>query len=205
MSMSRPNPVVALLSVICVAAGVLLYLDSRSMPNTANDRASLESVSPLPGYTKPTQVTSLVNSDTVERDAKASSEPRASETVADESTRSVAIHVTGLKNQSSTLFVAVFDSAKGFPKPEHSRETSTVPVTTDSVDFSLSLPDLATTGIAIFQDLNGDGKLTKNSFGLPIEPYGFSNNARSTFGPPSFSQSAFRVSDSTSSIEITVR
>ncbi len=65
-------------------------------------------------------------------------------------------------------------------------------MTTDSVDFSLSLPDLATTRIAVFQDLNGDGKLTKNSFGLPIEPYGFSNNARSTFGPPSFSQSAFR-------------
>jgi uncharacterized protein (DUF2141 family) len=203
--MSRPNPVVALLSLICLAAGVLLVLDSSTMPNAANDRASLESVSPLPGYTKPMQATALVNSDAVKTAAKASSEPQASDTVTDDSTRSVAIHVTGLKNQSSTLFVAVFDSAKGFPKPEHSRETSTVPVTTDSVDFSLSLPDLTTTGIAIFQDLNGDGKLTKNSFGLPIEPYGFSNNARSTFGPPSFSQSAFQVSERMPSMEITVR
>jgi uncharacterized protein (DUF2141 family) len=203
--MSRLNPIVLLLSVICVAAGALLFLDSRSMPNTANDRASLESVSPLPGYTKPTQAPTLLNSDTVETDANASSEPEASDTVAHESTRSVAIHVTGLKNQSSTLFVAVFDSARGFPKPEHSRETTTVPVTTDCVDFSLSLPDLTTTGIAIFQDLNGDGKLTKNSFGLPIEPYGFSNNARSTFGPPSFSQTTFQVSENMASMKIGVR
>lgn len=225
--MSRLNPIVLLLILICLAAWILLYLDSSSMPIPVKDRTSLPPVSPLPGYSKPAQVTTfparvtaLVNSDTVKTDATERSATDASETDADESTRSVpietersivspmrsvAIHVTGLKNQSSTLFVAVFDSAKGFPKPEHSRETTTVPVTTDSVDFSLSLPDDATTGIAIFQDLNGDGKLTKNSFGLPTEPYGFSNNARSTFGPPSFSQSAFQVSEKTSSMEITVR
>ena len=203
--MSRLNPIVLLLSVLCVAAGVLLYLDSSSMPNAANDRASLESVSPLPGYTQPAQAPTLLNNHTVKTDVKGSSETAASATVTDEATRSLAIHVTGLKNQSSTLFVAVFDSAKGFPKPEHSRKTTTVPVTTDSVEFSLSLPDLATTGIAIFQDLNGDGKLTKNSFGLPIEPYGFSNNARSTFGPPSFSQTTFQVSEKMPSMEITVR
>jgi uncharacterized protein (DUF2141 family) len=124
---------------------------------------------------------------------------------ADESTQTVSIHVSGLKSQSSNLYVAVFDSEEGFPKPEHSSTTTTIPVSAESVEFSLSLPDSSTTGIAIFQDLNGDGKLTKNGFGLPIEPYGFSNNARSTFGPPSFSQAAFKVSEKTTSIEISVR
>lgn len=122
-----------------------------------------------------------------------------------EATCDIFVHVTGLKNKTSKLYVAVFDSAAGFPKPEHSRTTTTIPVDAKSVEFSLSLPDTSTTGIAIFQDLNGDGKLTKNGFGLPIEPYGFSNNARSTFGPPSFSQAAFKVNEETTSIEISVR
>ena len=41
-------------------------------------------------------------------------------------------------------------------------------------------------GIAVFQDKNNDGKLNKNLFGAPIEPYGFSNNKYGMFGPPDF-------------------
>lgn len=201
--MIRFSPVVVLLSVICLAAGVLYYLDNQSVSEVPPERSDLADVSPLPGYTEAASDMTPANSRPV-GSISTPAEDRSTETAADESKRSVAIHVTGLKNQASTLYVAVFDSAKGFPKAEHSRETTTVPVTTDSVDFSLSLPDLTTAGIAIFQDLNGDGKLTKNGIGLPVEPYGFSNNARSTFGPPSFSQSAFKVSDSMS-MEIRVR
>jgi uncharacterized protein (DUF2141 family) len=203
--MSRLNPIVLLLSVICLAAGILLYPDSNNIPFAAKDRASLASTSSLPGYTKPPHDQTALNKSPIGITTTTDSETYSSDTVASETTRSLAIHITGLKHQASTLYVAVFDSAKGFPKPEHSRETTTVPVTTDTVEFSLSLPNLATTGIAIFQDLNGDGKLTKNSFGLPIEPYGFSNNPRSTFGPPSFSQTTFEVSEKMPSMEISVR
>lgn len=203
--MSRLNPSVLLLSVIGLMAGILLYLDGNSTPIEAKDPASLASVSPPSGAVKPLQDQTLLNTGAVAMTSTANSETDSLETVAEESMRSLAIRVKGLKNQSSSLYVAVFDSAKGFPKPEHSRETTTVPITEDTADFSLSLPDSATTGIAVFQDLNGDGKLTKNSFGLPIEPYGFSNNARSVFGPPSFSQAAFLVSEKMPLMEIRVR
>lgn len=202
--MSRLISIVLLLSVIYLAAGVFLYLDSNIIRSPEKSRASLASVSPLPSYTKLPHGQTLLNASPVGI-TTTDSETYLSDTVASETTRSLAIHVTGLKHQASNLYVAVFDSAIGFPKPEHSRETTTVAVTTDTVKFSLSLPDLATTAIAIFQDLNGDGKLTKNSFGLPIEPYGFSNNARSAFGPPSFSQTTFEVSEKIPSIEISVR
>jgi uncharacterized protein (DUF2141 family) len=38
--------------------------------------------------------------------------------------------------------------------------------------------------IACFHDANADGKLNTNMMKLPVEDYGFSNNARGTFGPP---------------------
>jgi uncharacterized protein (DUF2141 family) len=41
-----------------------------------------------------------------------------------------------------------------------------------------------------FQDVNGNGKLDKNLLGMPKEPYGFSNGARGSAGPPKFSAAA---------------
>jgi len=207
--MRRLNPVTILITLTGLAASVLLYLDSRSTPIVAEDSGPLAAVKPLPGYMETSNDQFSLSANETETTTQANLDSNLPDVPApvpaDESTQTVSIHVSGLKTQSSNLYVAVFDSAEGFPRPEHSRETTTVPVTTDTVEFSLSLPDSSTTGIAIFQDLNGDGKLTKNGFGLPIEPYGFSNNARSTFGPPSFSQAAFNVDEKTSPIEITVR
>jgi uncharacterized protein (DUF2141 family) len=207
--MRRLNPVTILITLTGLAASVLLYLDSRSTPVVAGDSGPLAAVKPLPGYTETSKDQFSLSANETETTMQANLESKLPDVPApvpaDESTQTVSIHVFGLKPHSSNLYVAVFDSEGGFPKPEHSRTTTTIPVDAESVEFSLSLPGTSTTGIAIFQDLNGDGKLTKNGFGLPTEPYGFSNNARSTFGPPSFSQAAFKVSEKTSPIKITVR
>jgi uncharacterized protein (DUF2141 family) len=45
--------------------------------------------------------------------------------------------------------------------------------------------------IASYHDENGNGKLDTNALGIPEEGYGFSNDARGTFGPPKFSEAAF--------------
>lgn len=47
--------------------------------------------------------------------------------------------------------------------------------------------------IAVFQDVNRDGELTKNLVGAPKEPYGFSRNVYGMFGPPDFEDVAFDV------------
>jgi len=57
--------------------------------------------------------------------------------------------------------------------------------------------------IAIFQDSNVDGKLNKNIFGVPKEPYGFSNNKYGKFGPPKFKDVSFDVIEDTS-ISLTI-
>ncbi len=48
-------------------------------------------------------------------------------------------------------------------------------------------------GIKAFHDVNGDGKLNMNPFGMPIEPYAFSNNARGHMGPAKWADAAFEV------------
>ena len=51
--------------------------------------------------------------------------------------------------------------------------------------------------MAVFHDINMDEKLNTNMLGIPTEPYGFSNNARGTFGPPSLADQTFSVSSET--------
>lgn len=47
--------------------------------------------------------------------------------------------------------------------------------------------------IKAFHDVDGDGDMGTNPFGLPTEPYAFSNNARGNMGPARWSQARFEV------------
>jgi len=58
---------------------------------------------------------------------------------------------------------------------------------------------------ALFQDTKGTGKLESNFFGVPSVPYGFSNNARGTMGPPAFDAAAFDVGSSPETVSIELR
>ena len=48
-----------------------------------------------------------------------------------------------------------------------------------------------------FHDVNGDGEMNTNPFGMPTEPYGFSNNAVGNMGPASWERAHFAVSGET--------
>ena len=56
--------------------------------------------------------------------------------------------------------------------------------------------------ISSYHDVNGNGKLDSNLFGIPNEPYGFSNNAKAVFGPPDFDAASFRLTKPGTVIEI---
>jgi uncharacterized protein (DUF2141 family) len=51
--------------------------------------------------------------------------------------------------------------------------------------------------IACFHDANSDGKLNTNLMKVPVEDYGFSNDARGTFGPPSVADQLVEVKPGT--------
>jgi len=57
----------------------------------------------------------------------------------------------------------------------------------------------------VFHDENGNGKNDRNFLGIPKEPYGFSNNARRKFGPPTWTEAKFAVSSPAVVVEIQVK
>jgi uncharacterized protein (DUF2141 family) len=49
--------------------------------------------------------------------------------------------------------------------------------------------------ISVFHDLNGNGKLDKNMFGAPKEPYGFSRNYKPFMRAPRFEEVVVEISE----------
>jgi uncharacterized protein (DUF2141 family) len=60
---------------------------------------------------------------------------------------------------------------------------------------SVEFPDLppGRYAVIVFHDENDNGLLDKNGLGIPIEGYGFSNNATGFFSAPSFDDAAITV------------
>lgn len=116
--------------------------------------------------------------------------------------------ISGLTAKESKLYVAVFESEDGFPKPELSSQTVVVSAIDSQVRLGIDAPLNQPFAIAVFQDTDGNGRLSKSKMGAPTEPYGFSNNARGLLGPPSFEKAALLLQqnqDCTIPINIKVR
>ena len=56
--------------------------------------------------------------------------------------------------------------------------------------------------VKLFQDFNRNGQFDMNWIGLPIEKYGFSNDARPTFSEPSFAATRFELRPGANTITI---
>lgn len=110
------------------------------------------------------------------------------------------IAVENVKSTEGSILVAIYNSADSYRKQAvwEAKVPVQMPVT------RIAVPDLAggQYAVALFQDRNGDGKVDSNLFGVPTEPYGFSNNPRSLMGPASWDQTRFDLGASPASIKI---
>jgi len=104
------------------------------------------------------------------------------------------ITIENLPTDDGVVRVLLFDSPAGFPEDESKAAKSAVVQIIDG-KATLRLQDLEHGNYAIsaFHDANEDGALNKNSLGIPKEVYGFSNNARGSFGPPTFNSASFEI------------
>lgn len=114
------------------------------------------------------------------------------------------VSVTGFSSDKGQVYVGLFNKAEDFAirGKQFKGKVSAIEGKKAVVRFE----DLPTGNYAIasFHDKNKNGFMDKNVFGLPLESYGFSNQARGTLGPPSFSDAKVRV-EKDQKIEIRVK
>ena len=112
--------------------------------------------------------------------------------------------ITGVDDVKGSMYIAVFDNKESFP--DFGKQLVEKVLLVDSKTLSCTFKDLPNSdyAVAIFHDKNNNGKLDKNAFGIPLEPYGFSQNARARFSAPPFNDAKI-VLDGNQSIEITIQ
>ena len=92
------------------------------------------------------------------------------------------------------VYVAAYDSQDGFDNEDFiANAIATLDAATARTELDLQVPTEGRYVIAAFQDLNGNGELDRNFFGVPTEPYGFSKLPPSKWRSPSFTEIATRV------------
>ena len=74
----------------------------------------------------------------------------------------------------------------------------------DSTTVSLGPVAPGRYSVAVFLDVDGDGEFDQNFFGIPKEPFGFSNDVLGAMGKPSFEIASFEVGANGAKIEMTL-
>ncbi|MDB9435508.1 DUF2141 domain-containing protein [Dolichospermum lemmermannii CS-548] len=121
-------------------------------------------------------------------------------------TSSLTIEVEGLKNKSGQICGTLFDQSKGFPSDSKKAwQSECIKIT--EMPQKLIFKDLkpGNYAVALIHDANGNGNLDTNSFGMPTEGFGFSQNPEVLTGPPKFNDSAVTVSKTNTDIKIKMK
>lgn len=105
--------------------------------------------------------------------------------------KSITIKVTNIKNDKGILMVAIYSSKKDFLKKPYLKAIGKIKNKKSTIIFKNIEP--GTYAISIIHDINSNKKLDFNFLGIPKEPTAASNNAKGTFGPPSFKDAKFKI------------
>jgi uncharacterized protein (DUF2141 family) len=105
----------------------------------------------------------------------------------------IRVLVRGLRNDDGRVGCSLFDDSDGFPRDREKeyREMWT-PIHNGSAVCEFSQIPAGTYAVTVLHDENSDGKMDFNWIGPPTKGYGFSNDAKATFLPPSFEAASFR-------------
>lgn len=98
-----------------------------------------------------------------------------------------------LESSQGSIKFLVFNKSEGYPDlAEKSFIQRTIPISEAQKGIELELPE-SIYAVTAIHDSNDNDKLDTNFLGLPKEGFGFSNNPRIYFGPPSFKRSSFKL------------
>jgi len=109
------------------------------------------------------------------------------------------VTICGAEPNKGQILIAVYTDEKSFPVEGKELKGYIEKVNNKGcvVKTLSNLPN-GTYAFAAVYDANSNNQMDKNMMGFPKEAYGFSNDARGTFGPPNFSDAKVSFTENTS-------
>lgn len=107
----------------------------------------------------------------------------------------IRVVVKGLRDDHGRVGCSLFNGPDGFPrhKAKQFRGLWTQKHDLAAVCDFTNVP-AGTYAVTVLDDSNMNGKMDFSLLGLPTKGYGFSNDAKASLSPPSFSAASFRYS-----------
>ena len=112
------------------------------------------------------------------------------------------VTVDGIANQNGAIVLGLFEA-----------ETYDGDCSVDAAAIVIEGPSVSVTfegltpgeyAVRLYHDVNGDGEFNTGAFGIPTEPYAFSNNAKGSFGPAKWKAAKFTLEDASATHTITL-
>ena len=109
-------------------------------------------------------------------------------------TADIIVTLTGIKDVKGVVTAGLYNTEDGYKNGGSVRGVR-VDVKADTVTFNYAdLPD-GEYAIKLFHDVNGNGEMDSNLFGIPSEPFAFSNNAIGKMGPAKWKDAKFTITN----------
>ncbi len=110
----------------------------------------------------------------------------------------ISVAVDGLRNNKGVVRCGLYASAVGFRDP--GKEMKGVAAAISGGKATCVFNDLppGSYAVAVFHAENNETQLETGMFGKPKQGYGFSRDAKSGFGPPSFDAAAYKYAGGSS-------
>ncbi len=126
--------------------------------------------------------------------------------VGKDSDTNLVVQVSGMTSARGEMAITVYPSdPKRFLAPRGKllrvRMNTAAPVSQACFD----LPGPGVYAVAVYHDANGNRDFDRNAVGMPTEGFGFSNDAPTRFGLPSFDAVRFNVKAGDNTIRIKLR
>lgn len=116
------------------------------------------------------------------------------------------IRITGFESAQGQVLISVFNQANGFPQNPR-QALKLLRVSAQRTAVAVEVPELnpGNYAVAVVHDLNSNGKLDSNAFGMPTEPVGFSNNPSLGMSAPTFAECKLNLHEPDSSATIQLK
>ncbi|MEM6378310.1 MAG: DUF2141 domain-containing protein [Bacteroidota bacterium] len=116
------------------------------------------------------------------------------------------LQLQNIKSFSGCIRIAVYDNEEAFSN-DGTVVWGKVVSNINSKNISLKVDDLpfGDYAIALYHDKNDNDQIDKNTFGIPTEPYAFSNNPKVKWKQPTFEESKFHFSKTNQQIPLILK
>jgi uncharacterized protein (DUF2141 family) len=104
----------------------------------------------------------------------------------------IVMHAAALSTNEGSVYCALYANEKGFPtEPKYALTQIKVQPQNKKATCVFRDVKAGRYAVALWHDVNNNGKVDSNWLGIPKEPVGASNNVKGSFGPPKFASAAF--------------